>query len=617
MCGICGICESKPDAQPDPTVLSAMTDSMRHRGPDDRGTHIRGCVGLGHRRLSIIDLHGGAQPMTLDDGGLVVVFNGEIYNYIELMRDLESRGASFVTRSDTEVILHAYRQWGPMCVEKFNGMFSLAIWDERERSLCVARDRLGKKPLYYHLAAGRLIFASEMKAILRHPEVGREINLAALDEYLAHGYVPRDRCIIAGVNKLPPGHTLKWRDGRIETASYWKPRFSETPPQDERAWIEELEERMRESVRIRLRSDVPLGIFLSGGVDSSAIVALASQESASQLKTFAIGFDEQDFDELKYARMVAERFDTEHEEIIVRDQDLDVLPELVYHLDEPFADPSALPTYYVCREARRHVTVCLSGDGADEVFAGYSRYRHAQDQARWDGITALGVRQLCGVMTQVYPRRLRGRATLEQVATHGADRYAFQLGVFDAIERRALFHPGLVANVVRSSALFESYFSHADDRALTTALQHADQENYLPDDILVKVDRCSMQNSLEVRSPFLDHRVVEFVNKLPADWKLRGGVGKYVLKKMLAPYLPEEVLHRRKMGFALPIKHWFRGRQTAHVRDLLLSPDSLSLRWLRRETVARLLDDHQHGRRDLSQKIWTLLIFEHWCRKYL
>ncbi len=616
MCGITGICEPSPDDRVDRARLQAMTDVIRHRGPDGDGIHITGNIGLGHRRLSIIDLGGGAQPMANATGDLIVTFNGEIYNYVELMGDLRSDGYTFQTSSDTEVILHAYAAHGDGCVEHFNGMFAFALWDDRQRRLLIARDRMGKKPLYYHFDNGRLIYSSELKALLQHPRVPTEVCPHALDEYLAYGYVPEDRCIIRGVKKLPPGCLLTWQDGRIEIKHYWDVHFNDEQPTDERAWVAELENLLRDAVRIRLRSDVPLGVFLSGGVDSSAIVALASQESDTQLRTFAIGFDEAEFDELHYARMVADRYKTDHTEIVVRDHDLSMLSDIVYHLDEPFADPSALPTYYVCREARKHVTVCLSGDGGDEVFAGYSRYRHALAQAKWDWLLNLGGRGLAKSASRIVPRHWRGRGMIDRAASRGAARYALQIGIFDESERAALL--GSDASRIQSAgALFAPYFANRNGHSLTTVLQHVDQKSYLPDDILVKVDRMSMQNSLEVRAPLLDYRVVEFVNKVSAGWKIRDGQAKHALKKLLEPHLPHDVLYRKKMGFGIPIKHWFRGRQKEYVRELLLSSESRATEWIDRTSVERLLDDHVRGQRDLSQKIWAIVVFEHWCRRVL
>ena len=615
MCGISGIVTRDGLSPDDKVLIESMTAALRHRGPDGEGYYFDGNAGLGHRRLSIIDLAGGAQPMFNEDRSVVIVFNGEIYNYVELIPGLKERGHQFHTSSDTEVILHAYEDLGERCVDPLNGMFAFALWDARRRRLLLARDRLGEKPLFYHHdpQTGRLTFASELKALLCDPSLRREISVAALDDYLAYGYVPADRSIIGGVAKLPAAHRLIWHEGKIRTEPYWDVSFSEEEIGDEGAWMADLERRLRESVRIRLRSDVPVGVFLSGGIDSSAVAALASQVSSRPIKTFSVGFEEPDFDELKFARQVADRYGTDHQEIIVRDRDVSVLTDIAYHLDEPFADPSALPTYYVCREARRHVTVALSGDGGDELFAGYPRYRQPLGYRLIDRLGRVGLRQVAGVAAAAIPNHVRGRGYLERLSLEGASRYLAQCSEFMPQHRRALFRPDLAAYVHDRPWLFEPYF--LDGTSLVTTLQHVDQKTYLPDDILVKVDRMSMQNSLEVRVPFLDHTVVEFVNRAAARWKLRRGISKYLLKRMLRPLVPPGLLSRRKMGFGIPIKHWFRGHLDTFARDVLLGPDARNAQWLQPSAVERVLRDHQRGGRDFSRRIWTLLIFELWCRR--
>jgi len=613
MCGICGICV--PDGQPPPerAALEAATASMRHRGPDADGFFFGPGVGLGHRRLSIIDLAGGDQPIYNEDRSVAVMFNGEIYNYLELRPGLEAKGHRLATHSDTEVIAHLYEDEGPSCLDSLNGMFAIALWDEKRRQLMLARDRMGEKPLFYHMAEGVLCFASELKALLRFPQVSRQVSPQALDDYLAYGYVPGERCIIQGVRKLPPGHRLLWRDGTVRVEPYWDVRFEQRSPPDEQAWLGELEERLRASIRIRLRSDVPLGVFLSGGIDSSAVVALAAQETSGRLKTFSIGFREADFDELRYARIVADRFGTDHHELVVRDDDVGVLPDLVYHLDEPLADPSILPTYYVCREARRHVTVCLSGDGGDEVFAGYDRYLQALRYARFDGIGRFGAGRLSAALLQALPRYVRGRGALERLAVSGEQRYFQQAGKFSAAERAELYRPELAPALQSEPWAYAPYFDNGD---LLSSLQHLDQKTYLPDDVLVKVDRMSMKNSLEVRVPLLDHTLVDFVNAAPPELKLRGGVTKLPLRRLLERYLPPSVSSRGKQGFGVPLRHWFRGQLTGRLREALLAPDARIGQWLRPEAVADLLDHEASGQRDLSRKVWMLLVLEEWCRAF-
>ena len=595
-----------------------MTGTLSHRGPDADGFYFDEHVALGHRRLSIIDLDGGVQPMVDTDHDRVTVFNGEIYNYRELRRDLGTRGHHFRTMSDTEVILHAYADRGVHCLEDFNGMFALGLWDPADRTFLAARDRLGEKPFYYHFSEdrGRLIFASELKALLKHPEVSAEMSMPALDDYLAYGYVPADRCIIAGIAKLSPGWRLVWRAGRLTLDSYWNVSSDVRFVSDEHELVDELEQRLRESIRIRLRSDVPLGVFLSGGVDSSAVVALAGQETSGKVKTFSVGFSNRSHNELDYAREVADVFQTDHQELMVEDHNIDVLPDVVYHLDEPMADPSVLPTYYVCREARRHVTVCLSGDGGDELFAGYTRYGQAMRHQRWDRFTRYGIQQLAGALHGVLPRHVRGKGALERMAAGGAARYFAQCCKFTVDERVNLFQPEFSGSVSPNPWLFDRGFDLNNGDPLVTILQCLDQKTYLPDDILTKVDRMSMQNSLEVRVPFLDHTLVEFANRIPPAWKLRHGVGKYIVKKMLSKYLPYAFLNRRKMGFGIPIKHWFRDSLVGYAQDILLSPGTVSAQWIRPDGVRRIVDEHRRGGRDQSRKIWALLVLELWARRF-
>jgi asparagine synthase (glutamine-hydrolysing) len=615
MCGIVGFCESGPDAMVDQELLRRATDCLRHRGPDGEGFLVRGNVGFGHRRLSIIDLQGGGQPIFNEDCSIAVVFNGEIYNYQELQQELELRGHRFASRSDTEVIVHAYEEHGPACVDLFTGMFCFAIWDGRDRSVLVARDRLGKKPLFYRHHEGRLSFASELKALLVDPSVVREVDLQALDDYLAYSYVPSDSSILRGIRKLPPGHWMRWREGELEVKQYWDVDFRPGPAASEGEWVERMEAELRRAVRLRLRADVPLGVFLSGGLDSSAITALACQELGRPVKTFSIGFKHLDFDELKFARLVADRYRTDHHELVVEDRDVSIIGDLAYHLDEPFADPSALPTFMICREARKHVTVVLSGDGGDEVFAGYSRYAEARRYSRVDWIPS-ALRAAAGrASTALMPAPLWGRGLLTRLSLSGAARYSAQMSEFNLEERRALLAGHGAALVPGDARLYEPYF-RGNGLDLMSRLQHIDQKTYLPDDVLVKVDRMSMQASLEVRAPLLDHRVVEVANSAPIDLKFRDGAGKYLLRKLLQPHVPEAVITRRKMGFGLPIRYWFRGPIKDYASELLLEPGARSARFLARQAVERILRDHGRGMRDFSRKIWALLMFEQWCRRF-
>jgi asparagine synthase (glutamine-hydrolysing) len=592
-----------------------MTAALAHRGPDGRGFFFDRGVALGHRRLSIIDLAGGDQPIYNEDRSVAIVFNGEIYNYKELRSELLSRGHRFATHSDTEVIVHLYEEMGPECVQPLNGMFAFAIWDRRARRLMAARDRLGEKPFYYTQQQGRFLFASELKSLRTAPGVSASVSLPALDKFMTYGYIPAPDTIFEGVHKLPAAHRLVWEKGRVRTERYWKVNFENGRRLTEEDYVAELRRRLEESVRLRLRSDVPLGAFLSGGIDSSAIVALASLHCGRRLQTFSVGFTASDFDESPYARLVAEQYHTDHHEIVVSDLDFGIFPDLVAHFDEPFGDPSALPTYYITREARRVVTVCLSGDGGDEVFAGYGQYAACR-QERWVDWLPSDLRQrLFGCLSAVWPDCAYGKGWLARSAASGAVRYIHHVGVFNQQERARLFQPELVRYAADDGTGLEEFFSDAR-RHPVLARQHADQMTYLPEDVLVKVDRMSMKHALEVRVPLLDPRVVEWANAMPPEMKVRGNIQKYIFKKMLADLLPEEILSRPKHGFGVPIKHWFRDNLDGFARDLLLSPSSRCHRFFRPERIQQVLDNHGRRCRDLSVKVWTLLWFEQWCRTF-
>ncbi len=613
MCGICGICASGNSDGIELRTLEAMSDALSHRGPDGNGLFLKSCVALGHRRLSIIDLAGGGQPMSNDDGSLTVVFNGEIYNYVELRRDLCSRGRQFRTDSDTEVLLHLYEESGDKCLAALNGMFAFALWDGRRRRLFAARDRMGEKPLYYCVRNGKLLFASELKSLMQYPGFEPSLDATSLDEYLAFGYVPAPHTIFKDVHKLPAAHALVWEHGGLRTYRYWEPAV---PPADrltEQEYVDELKRRLEASVQIRLRSDVPLGAFLSGGIDSSAIVALASMQHAESLETFSVGFDFQEFDESPYARAVAERYRTRHHQITVSDLDVSIFGELVQHFDEPFADPSAIPTYYVAREAKRFVTVCLSGDGGDELFAGYDRY-HEPALERLLGRAPRSLRRhLLEPLAGAWPERMRGKGLLERAAAIGAERYQRHVGIFDPPSRQRLLRQTAQRDSRAGNGAFERFFNE-NGRDEVAIRQLTDQLTYLPEDVLVKVDRTSMKSALEVRVPFLDHTVVEWVNAMPTDMKLRGGCSKYILKRMLHDLLPADILQRPKRGFGIPIRNWLRGDLVSFAHDLLLSPNSRCARLFDRAELSRLVERHQRGPRDLSRRLWALLWLEQWCR---
>jgi asparagine synthase (glutamine-hydrolysing) len=634
MCGIAGILDLKGRAVERP-VLERICACLAHRGPDDEGFHVEGSVALGQRRLSIIDLSSGRQPMGNEDGTVWVTFNGEIYNFLELRADLEARGHRFATRSDTEVIVHAYEQYGTACVERFRGMFAFAVWDSRRRSLFLARDRVGKKPLFYARADGQFVFASELQALVEHPSVRREVDPAAVDRYLTYGYIPAPGTIYWGVSKLSPGHFLVVEapeDGSEVAAPreepYWQLAYTPKLDLDEGEAAEGLLEVLTEAVRLRLIADVPLGALLSGGVDSGVVVALMSRLSDRPVKTFSIGFEEKSFNELPYARLVARRYGTDHHELIVRAQGLDVLPTLVRHYGEPFADSSAIPSYHVARLTRQHVTVALNGDGGDECFAGYERYLGSGLADRYQRIPRplrVGmIEPLAALIPATLPRRNRlGQAKrfLQVAAQPAARRYLRWVTYFTPEQKQDLYTPGFRASLAGQDGgawlldEYEALRRGGCDRL--DALLATDVRSYLPYDLLVKMDIATMASSLEARSPFLDHKVMEFAARLPSRYKLRGGVLKYLLRKVARTLLPSQVLDRRKMGFGIPVGSWMRGELLPMLNDVLFSPEALGRGYLRPEAVRRLVRDHTAGTRDHTYQLWSLLWLELWHREFL
>lgn len=622
MCGICGVVH-KDGAPVDAPALGRMAGSLAHRGPDDAGIEVRGAVGLGHRRLSIIDLSAaGHQPMGNEDGSVRIVFNGEIYNYRELRDGLEKRGHRFRSHSDTEVILHLYEELGTDCLSRLRGMFAFAISDEPRRRLFVARDRVGKKPLYYADSARRFLFGSEIKAILAAGGVPRRPDLQALNHYLTYQYVPSPWTAFAGIRCLPPAHFLLLEDGRATIERYWRLDYHPKLTAPEPALEEELRARLREAVRLRLVSDVPLGAFLSGGVDSSAVVALMAQEMGQPVRTFSIGFREAQFDELPFARLVAERFGTRHTEWIVEPRALEILPRLVWHYDQPFADPSAIPTWHVAKLAREHVTVVLNGDGGDEDFAGYGRYAANELTVRrqrslpgrfWQRARAFAA----GVRRALRQGKLPlGLGELRPLAVEMEN--ALRLCHFNEQEKAALYTPEFARGAAGDSfaLLFAAYGAAGDAEFLDRALA-ADVGMYLPDDLLVKVDVASMAHSLEARSPFLDHELMEFAARLPTGCKLLRGETKRILKRSLKGLVPDAVLGRPKMGFGVPLARWFRGEMREFVRDALLGPEARARGYFREEAVRTLLEDHLAGREDRSNQLWNLAMLEHWHRVFI
>ncbi|HET8945730.1 MAG TPA: asparagine synthase (glutamine-hydrolyzing) [Candidatus Polarisedimenticolia bacterium] len=615
MCGIAGLLAF--DGRPaDPRVLDAMGRSLSHRGPDGDGTFREHGVGLAHRRLSILDLAGGAQPMTTTDGDAVIVFNGEIYNFVELRAALEARGHPLATHSDTEVILHLYEEQGPDCVRELRGMFAFALWDRRRRRLVLARDRIGIKPLFYAQDRNGLVFASEIKALLQHPGVPREVDARALGDFLTFQYIPAPRTAFAAIRKLPAAHLLVAEEGRVAIRRYWSlPR--EHPRRTEAQWEEELRATVDEAVRLHMRSDVPVGALLSGGIDSSLVVAHAAAHADGALRTFTIGFADQGFSEAPFARLVAERYGTKHVEHVLEPQRIDDLPALIGHFDEPFGDPSAIPTSLIAGIAARDVKVCLSGDGGDEGFAGYDAYVTARRLAPADRVPLAARRALLGPIERRVPEWMPGKGFLRFLACDAADRYAEIMGGVDKGTRPWLLHP----DFLRATSAEDPYALlrrlHASIAAAdeTERLQRLDVETYLPDDILVKADRTSMLHSLELRVPLLDHKVLELAFRMPTPLKIQGDRGKAILRRTFADRLPPALLSRGKQGFGLPLAAWLRGDLLGLVRDVFADARTRARGVLDPRGIDRLLTSHLRGRRDLSGEIWLALVLELWFRE--
>ncbi len=639
-CGIFGRIER--DGRPvDACLLARQVNTMVHRGPDAYGLLLadtrsgrtvstynrvpeeRGAgfdVGLGHRRLSILDLSdAAAQPMGDHSGRLWVTFNGEIYNFAELRRELVARGHTFRTdHSDTEVLLYAFREWGEDCLERLRGMFAFGILDLERRRLFLARDRMGKKPLYYRAGAEGIQFASELKAIVADPAVPRQIDPVALTQYMTYKCVPSSRTIYQGIQKLPAAHYAWLRldqPDKVEVKPYWALRYEPEEGRRLEDWMEEFDAEFSEAVRLRMISDVPLGALLSGGIDSTTVVRAMSRLSNRPVKTFSIGFEEEDYSELAWARQVAQRYGTEHYEQIVRPDALALMPKLAAQYDEPFADSSALPTYWVCRMARQHVTVVLSGDGGDELLAGYNRYELNKRLGRFDWIPWSVRRMVFGRAARLWPATLSGKGFLGLVSQDAYGRYLNQRANLGGLEFLA---PDLRRAVFRESdphAFFTEAWNQAP-RDPVSRLQYVDTKTYLSEDILVKVDRASMLNSLEARCPFLDHKVVELAARIPLRFKYHNQEKKFLLKQILLPDLGPAFLSRRKQGFGVPLKQWFRGQLASYVRERLLSPDAHLPDGINRQAVAQVVASYQHASRNLSPHLWSLLMLEAWAEIY-
>lgn len=615
MCGIAGFIDKELNRDSAEQLIDSMCGVIRHRGPDDQGVWVGDGVSLGMRRLSIIDLSGGHQPIFNEDQSILVVFNGEIYNYPELQKELQERGHHFRTKSDTEAIVHAYEEYGDDCVKHLRGMFTFALWDKNRQRLLAARDRFGKKPLNYYWDGRRLIFGSEIKSILE-ADIPRNINPVALDEYLVYRYVPAPNTLFEGVMKLPAGHILIYEGGKISTKSYWNLSFAPIYFDDETTATERTLILLKEAIRVRLMSEVPLGAFLSGGIDSSIVVALMSQMLSQPVKTFSIGFEEDDYSELPYARKVATHFGTDHHEFFVRPDLVSVLPQLVWAYDEPFADVSMLPTYYVSKLAREHVTVVLTGDGGDEIFGGYERYKRELANHR---IPAF-MRYLLGYSSMLMPNNMRGKKRLSDLRYDLATRYVHLFSSFPKETRSLIYDREYFANISNRNPYERLIDEFHSVPYLDTAaqMQYVDVRNYLTDDILVKVDKASMLNSLETRAPFLDQYLTEYVSSLSSSVRMRSGVLKSLLKKVAADLLPKEILTRPKQGFGVPIKHWFRGELIDYAYDLLDAPLARQRGIFDPEFIRSLLKEHVSNEQvNYSEAIWSLLCLEQWFQVYM
>jgi len=627
VCGLTGIFDTRSKREVNRDLLVRMNESLFHRGPDEGGIHTAPGLGLGHRRLSIIDRSGGQQPLFNEDGSVVVVFNGEIYNFAELAKELRQKGHTFRTHSDTEVIVHAWEEWGEACVDRFRGMFVFAIWDSKQEQLFIARDRLGIKPLYYSmLPNGHFIFGSELKALLQHPDLPRTIEPTAVEDYFAYGYVPEPKTILSHAHKLSPGYTLSvTRDGRAPVCKqYWNVPFEVLPKQEEEEYAKELADRMTEAVKIRMIAEVPLGAFLSGGLDSSAVVAMMAGLSDNPVNTCSISFADPRYDESAYANEVAKQYNTQHTAWQVDSDDFDLIDRLAMLYDEPYADSSAIPTYRVCELAKKKVTVALSGDGGDEILAGYRRYQWFMREQNLRDVFPQGFRSLVfGGLGKVYPKALwaprvfRAKALFQSLAKTPVESYFDISCVLKDSLRQQLFSPSFRSELQGYHALevLKGHDKNSPAEHSLSRMQYLDMKTYLP--ILTKVDRASMAHALEVRVPLLDHKVVEWTSGLSPDLKLRGSDGKYLFKKAMAPHLSQDLMYRKKQGFAVPIAQWFRGPLRERVRESVLSDCLLDTGIFDRRFLTRLIDDHQSGLQDHSAALWSLFMYESFQRQVL
>ncbi|RJG07045.1 amidotransferase 1, exosortase A system-associated [Noviherbaspirillum cavernae] len=626
MCGIVGIFDTRGEREIDRQLLSRMNETQHHRGPDEGGLHTERGVGLGHRRLSIIDVSTGQQPLFNEDNSVAIVFNGEIYNFHELMDELLALGHVFRTRSDTEVIVHAWEQWGETCVQRFRGMFAFALWDRNRKTLFLARDRLGIKPLYYALLPdGTFIFGSELKSLKAFPQLPREIDPCAVEDYFAYGYVPEPRTIYRHAFKLPPGHTLTMKagDACATPKRYWDLAFKVAATAAQASVEEELIEQLRDAVNSHLVAEVPLGAFLSGGVDSAGVVATMAGLMNDSINTCSIAFNNPGYDESVFAAQVAQRYATRHHTETVDADDVSLIDKLAGLYDEPYADSSAIPTYRVCQLAKKRVTVALSGDGGDEIFAGYRRYRYAMAEQRVRSMMPLAIRKpLFGTLGKVYPkadwapRMFRAKTTFEALARDLVEGYFHGVSIMPDRVRDQLFSDRFRQQLqgYRAIEVMRAHAAQSPTDDPLSMVQYLDFKTYLPGDILTKVDRASMAHSLEVRVPLLDHKFVEWASGVPSSLKLNGGQGKYIFKKSLQPHLSDDILYRPKMGFSVPLADWFRGPLRDKVRKAVLNPVLLDTGIFNETYLRHMLDQHEAGVKDYSTPLWSVLMFESFLR---
>ena len=620
MCGITGKINFDKNQVISDFELKQMSDSLYDRGPDDEGFYINQNVGLGFRRLSIIDLSTGHQPLSNEDGSIWIAFNGEIYNYHELQARLIKLGHIFRTKSDTETIVHLYEQYGTECLKYLRGMFAFSIWDNNKKELFCARDRFGIKPFYYYVDREKFVFGSELKAILKSAGIEKELSKVALDSYFAFGYISNDLSIYKNIKKLKQAQYLLLslkNNPTINTSTYWDINFEPDYSKTEAQWVEEIHNSLSESIKLHMIADVPLGAFLSGGIDSSSVVAMMARNSNRPIKTFSIGFKEQKFNELSFAREVAAKYNCEHHEQIVEPESISLLPKLVQKYDEPFADASSIPSYYVSKLAREFVTVVLSGDGGDEIFAGYDTYSKFKNlhssplHFRNAGLNKL----VWGTIHKLLPQHMAGKGLSYFLSQNKEYASAF-ISAWTKDERQKLILNKAVVGSHDGSELYkEGLLKSKSNNDFVSKLQYLDMKTFMVDDVLTKVDRASMMNSLEVRVPLLDHQFAELTFKIPWDLKLKGNSQKYIFKKTMKPFLPPNILSHPKQGFGIPLTLWFKEDLKEYVNDTLLSGTSLSSQYLDKEYIRKTVSNNQKGMRDLSRKIWSLVFFEEWLKQ--